>query len=78
MFLTFSNVAITPDNRIDKLSENDLELIRDTAIQSGGRKVQIQLRDLVYEVSNRSVAGDLFNVIPSVNSDTDRALYRER
>ncbi|EBG4357820.1 DUF1076 domain-containing protein [Salmonella enterica subsp. enterica] len=78
MFLTFSNVAITPDNRIDKLSENDLELIRDTAIQSGGRKVQIQLSDLVYEVSNRSVTGNLFHVTPSINSDTDWALYTER
>ncbi|EEB0151549.1 hypothetical protein FWM65_17515, partial [Salmonella enterica] len=58
MFLTFPNVTITPDNRIDKLSENDLGLIRDTAIQNGGRKVQVQLRDLLYEVSNRAVEGD--------------------
>lgn len=58
MFLTFPNVAITPDNRIDKLSENDLNLIRDTAIQNGGRKVQVQIRDSLYEVSNRPVEGD--------------------
>ncbi|HGB7042730.1 TPA: T3SS effector NleG family protein, partial [Salmonella enterica subsp. enterica serovar Enteritidis] len=58
MFLTFPNVAITPGNRIDKLSENDLNLIRDTAIQNGGRKVQVQIRDSLYEVSNRPVEGD--------------------
>lgn len=58
MFLTFPDVAITPNNRIDKLSENDLNLIRDTAIQNGGRKVQVQIRDLLYEVSNRPVEGD--------------------
>ncbi|HGB2615361.1 TPA: T3SS effector NleG family protein, partial [Salmonella enterica subsp. enterica serovar Oslo] len=55
---TFPNVAITPGNRIDKLSENDLNLIRDTAIQNGGRKVQVQIRDSLYEVSNRPVEGD--------------------
>lgn len=58
MFLTFPKVAITPDNRIDKLSENDLNLIRDTAIQNGGRKVQVQIRDSLYEVSNRPVEGN--------------------
>ncbi|HED0293866.1 TPA: DUF1076 domain-containing protein, partial [Salmonella enterica subsp. enterica serovar Orientalis] len=77
MFLTFPNVAITPDNRIDKLSENDLDLIRDTAIQNGGRKVQVQLRDLLYEVSNRAVEGDN-NTFEVSCSTTDRAIFRER
>ncbi|EBY0109855.1 DUF1076 domain-containing protein, partial [Salmonella enterica subsp. enterica serovar Bahati] len=54
----FPNVALTPDNRIAKLSENDLNLIRDTAIQNGGRKVQVQIRDSLYEVTNRPVEGD--------------------
>ncbi|EOG2908520.1 T3SS effector NleG family protein [Salmonella enterica] len=74
MFLTFPNVAITPDNRIDKLSENDLNLIRDTAIQNGGRKVQVQIRDLLYEVSNRPVEGDtnIFKV------SSVRTISRER
>ncbi|EKR1838549.1 hypothetical protein KGX01_004212, partial [Salmonella enterica subsp. enterica serovar Typhi] len=71
MFLTFPNVAITRDNRIDKLSENDLELIRDTAIQNGGRKIQVQLRDLLYEVSNRAVEGDN-NTFKVSFSTTDR------
>lgn len=58
MFLTFPNVAITSYNRIDKLSENDLELIRDTVTQNGGRKVQVEIRQVLYEVSNRPVDGD--------------------
>ncbi|EHI8891777.1 DUF1076 domain-containing protein, partial [Salmonella enterica] len=77
MFLTFPNVAITPDNRIDKLSEDDLDLIRDTAIQNGGRKVQVQLRDLLYEVSNRAVEGDN-NTFKVSFPATDRAISRER
>ncbi|EGM1791518.1 DUF1076 domain-containing protein [Salmonella enterica subsp. enterica] len=77
MFLTFPNVTITPDNRIDKLSENDLGLIRDTAIQNGGRKVLVQLHDLLYEVSNRAVEGD--NYIFEVRcSTTDRAMFMDR
>ncbi|VDZ77906.1 type III secretion system effector protein [Salmonella bongori] len=38
MFLTFPNVAITSYNRIDKLSENDLELIRDTVTPEWRKK----------------------------------------
>lgn len=75
MFLTFPNVAITPDNRIDKLSENDLNLIRDTAIQNGGRKVQVQIRDSLYEVSNRPVEGN--SNIFKVRADRDISRARD-
>ncbi|EBW9313474.1 DUF1076 domain-containing protein [Salmonella enterica subsp. enterica serovar Bovismorbificans] len=76
MFLTFPNVAITPHNRIDTLSENDLDLIRDTAIQNGGRKVQVQLCDLLYDVSNRVVEGEN-NTFEVRCSTTSRAMYME-
>ncbi|EAT6681599.1 hypothetical protein E4Y15_24545, partial [Salmonella enterica] len=70
MFLSFPSVSLNSSNRICDLSENDLELIRDAVKQNDRRELQIELRDLLFKVSNRSVDGGEveFKVKPDLSS----------
>lgn len=78
MFLNFPNAPLTQSNRIDNLPENDLNLIRDVAIQNGGKEFQVQLRDLLYRVSNRPVEGygNIFEVEVCAYDDLDKFAER--
>ncbi|EDC7314019.1 DUF1076 domain-containing protein, partial [Salmonella enterica subsp. enterica serovar Bareilly] len=69
-FLSFPSVSLNSSNRICDLSENDLELIRDAVKQNDRRELQIELRDLLFKVSNRSVDGGEveFKVKPDLSS----------